>query len=228
MSDLTQDHPEFFKAPSEHDSPPKPDNPSLVADPATALSDDSRDTLDDLLGEAQFPLLLDANLPVLSRNNRTAAGLISVLGGVIFALLFAAAAFGVISLRQNPVAVVSSTVSFLATPIYWLTVVIFTAAFALLTVILSRGAWVSFVVGSFFVGAVTYLSALGAGLIAIHAWELTFAEAKAMLWDSIAFSPLILIAPILGREIPLWLGVWISRRGKRLRDEAAALLVKQQ
>ena len=28
-----------------------------------------------------------------------------------------------------------------------------------------------------------------------------------------------LIAPVLAREIPLWMGIWISRRAKRLRDE---------
>ena len=222
MGDVTQEHPEFFKAPSEHDGPPEqPAATSNIRDHETP----SAESIDDLLGAPVPPILLGAKQPGSLRSNRTAAGLISLIGGLLFAILYALAVLGLIALRQSPEAVIASTLSFLATPIYWLTTALFTGSFALLAVILNRGTWRAFVIGSFFVGVLTYVAALGAGLIAIHAWELTFVEARATLWDSIAFSPLILIAPILGREIPLWLGVWISRRGKRVRDEAAVSTV---
>ena len=205
MNDLTQEHPEFFKAPSERDVP---------AEPATVA------TIDDILDEVTPAAPILGQIAVRPASNRRDGALIALFGGLLFALLYAAAAFGTIALRQPTEFVYSSTLSFLATPIFWLTSALFTGLFALLAILVNRGPWISFVAGSFVLSVLTYAAALGAGLISIHAWALTFVEARTTLWDNIAFSPLVLIAPILGREIPLWLGVWISRRGKRLREGA--------
>jgi hypothetical protein len=219
MSNATQDHPEFFKAPADAE-------PRVVIDyesgfePASetaTVADDA--TVDELLGAAVVPVMVEGQLRAGPASNRRAGALIALLGGVIFTLFYALAAFGLIALRQPSEFIVSSTLSFLATPIFWLTAALFTGFFALLAIIVNRGPWISFVVGSFVVAVLTYGSALGAGLIAIHAWELTYDAAEAALWEGIAFSPLILVAPILAREIALWLGVWISRRGKRLSED---------
>lgn len=205
MSNLTQEHPEFFKAPPERDVPTEP---AAVA------------TIDGILDQVTHPALTPSQIAVRPASNRRAGALIALFGGLLFALLYAAAAFGIIALRQPTEFIYSSTLSFLATPIFWLTSALFTGLFAFLAILVNRGRWISFIAGSFIVALFTYAAALGAGLISIHAWELTFVEARSTLWENIAFSPLVLLAPILGREIPLWLGVWISRRGKRLRDEA--------
>lgn len=228
MSGVTNEHPEFFKAPSERDAVPSVEVAAALKSAESHFDAQDEASVDELLSVATLPLLVDANPARVSAGTRKAAGLISLLGGLIFAIVYAAAVVGLIALRQSPEFVMASTLSFLATPIYWLTTALFTGSFALLSLILSRSTWIAFVIGSFLVGALTYAAALGASLIAIHAWELTFAEARTTLWDSIAFSPLILIAPIVGREIPLWLGMWISRRGKRLRNEVSVSMASHR
>jgi len=208
MSDVKQEHPEFFKAASERDT--------------------ANETVDELLEDVVVPIFVEVDAQAGRRNNRRAAGLIALLGGVIFAIFYAAAAGGLIAVRQGSDSALASTLSFLTTPIYWLTIALFTGLFALLALVLNSASWPSFVVGSFFVAFLTYVAAVGAGLIAIHAWELTFERAQSALWEGIAFSPLILVAPVLGREIPLWLGIWISRRAKRLREATPFTVAESQ
>jgi hypothetical protein len=222
MGDVIKEHPEFFKAPSERDAPPAEAEISEATAPAS--ESEPGHGIDEILEGATLPLLTETNPVNASRSRRTAAGLFALFGGVLFSLLYAAAVVGVMALRQSPDAIFTSALSFVVTPMYWLTTMLFTGLFALLAVIAGRGTWAPFVIGSFFVALLTYIAAVGAGLIAIHAWELTFVEARTALWEGIAFSPLILIAPILGREIPLWLGLWISRRDKRLRGQESAAL----
>lgn len=226
MSDVTKEHPEFFKAPSERDAVgdigPESEIDDAPGSDAGNLEprETHGETVDELLGNVVVPASVWGLSRLGKSHDHKAAGLIALLGGVIFALLYAAAVFGLMTLRQGPDAVTSSTISFLTTPIYWLTTALFTGLFALLTVLLSRASWIPYVVASFFVALLTYAAAIGAGLIAIHAWELTFTAAQNAVWEGIAFSPLILIAPIIGREIFLWLGLWISLRAKRLRAES--------
>lgn len=217
MGDVTQDHPEFFKPPAEQDLAPLAAEDG--APPAMVPSPRSED-VDGILGETNDVSPVVGPLERGLASNRRAGILIAVLGGVIFTILYAVVAMGLIALRQDSQFVMASTVSFLATPIFWLTAACFTGFFVLLAVIVNRGAWVYFVVGSFFLAILLYGAVLGAGLIAIHAWELTFEAAQGALWEGIAFNPIILVAPVLARETALWLGLWISRRGKRLRADA--------
>ncbi len=225
MSDVTKEHPEFFKPASERDTVVDDGNAAEIDNAPSsgqehAGSEETHgETVDELLGDVVVPAIVLTPSRLGGSRDRKAAGLIALLGGVIFALLYAAAVFGLLTLRQSPENVTSSTISFLVTPIYWLTTALFTALFAILTLVLSRAPWIAYVVGSFFVAFLTYAAAIGAGLIAIHAWELTYAAAQNAVWEGIAFSPLILIAVVLSREISLWLGLWISGRAKRLRAE---------
>ena len=233
MSDVKQDHPEFFKAASERDAVNETIDEASSPLAESTVRNVSRntdvrhenaqeETVDALLEAVVAPISGGTPLRPGKRRNRQAAGLIALLGGLIFAVLYAVLAGGLIAARQGTDSTLASTVLFLSTPIYWLTIALFTGLFVLLAMLLSRASWLSFVVGSFFGAVLTYVAAVGAGLIAVHAWELTFEGAKSALWEGIAFSPLILVAPVLGREIPLWLGVWISRRARRLREEAPA------
>ena len=224
MSDVTQDHPEFFKPPAPHDLAPNAPE-EIPESEATEASQGLE--LDDLLATPPAANFVAVSVTAAKMSNRKAAALIAVVGGFVFAVLYAAAALGLISLRQDASFVVASSLAFLSTPIYWLTTALFTGLFVLLAIFAHRRSWTFFVWGSFVVGALTYAAALGAGLIAIHAWDLTFAGAQTALWEGLAFNPLILIAPVIARETSLWLGLWISHRAKNLRSVLERELVSQ-
>jgi hypothetical protein len=215
MSNVTQDHPEFFKPPALQEV-----TPLMLAGSDAPVADVSsgHPNMDELLDEGTRVAPIEGAGALAPTSNRKTGMAIAALGGLAFAALYAAAAFGLIALRQDPQFVVASTLSFLATPIFWLTTLLFTGLFILLAVIINRGTWVNVIIGSFVVAALAYGAVLGSGLLSIHAWELTFSAAQTALWEGIAFNPIILAVPILAREIVLWLGLWITRRGKRLRD----------
>jgi hypothetical protein len=146
---------------------------------------------------------------------------------VIFAALYALAAWGYSAaawLYSDSAAgteaaafIQERTIFFLATPVYWLTVIAFTVYFVVLAVLINRGHWRTFVLWGVAVAALTYLSAIGAGLLTVDAWTLTFSEALDFMWRGIAFNPLVLVAVVLSREIPIWLGGWIALKGRALR-----------
>lgn len=174
----------------------------------------------------------DAPAVVRAPSNRTTGALVALLGGVIFAALYALAAWGYSAaawLYGDAAAGVEATgfiqqrtLAFLSTPVYWLTVLAFTVYFVVLAVLINKGHWRTFVLWGLAVAALTYLSAIGAGLLTVDAWTLTFSQALDFMWRGIAFNPLVLVAVVLSREIPIWLGGWIALKGRALRNAPTA------
>lgn len=194
-----EEHPEFFK--------PKPEDEPTVL-PATALD-------------------LESGVP--ERSNRTGAVWIALAGGLTFSLLYLAATvlyswatrvWGEQGGNLDVVGYVqSSTLTFVSTPVYWLTSLAFFVYFTLLALLFYRATWRTYVIAGIVVALLTYLTAIAAGLLTISAWTLTYRDALAFTWRSIALNPLILVSLILAREIPIWFGGWIALRAKKLREK---------
>lgn len=196
-----EDHPEFFK--------PKPEDETVVI-PGGPLSHND-------------PAIVEP------RTNRTGAVWIALTGGVVFALLYllatilyswAAFTWGDnVGGRDVFTYVQNRSFTFASTPIYWLTSIAFFFYFTLLALFFYGATWRAFVMGGIVVALLTYATAIAAGLLTVSAWTLTFREAIAFMWRSIAFNPLILVTLLLAREIPIWFGGWIAVRAKKLRDK---------
>lgn len=203
MSNTNGDHPEFFKPSAEEEQP--------FATPIT--------------------LVATEDAPALEKapSNRSTAALVALLGGVIFAALYGLASWGYSTAAwvygsstdgsEMGEFIQNRTITFLSTPVYWLTVLGFTLYFVLLAVLVNKGHWRSFVLWGLLVAFLTYLTAIGAGLLTVSAWTLTFDEALDFMWRGIAFNPLVLVAVVLSREIPIWLGGWIALKARKLRQE---------
>ena len=207
MSDATTEHtehPEFFKPAAEQETglgfagvngaQPTEDSPSVEAAPS----------------------------------NRTTGALVALLGGVVFTVLYALAAWGYSAAAWMygdsaegtlaSVFIQDRTIAFLSTPVFWLTAIGFTLYFVILAILINKGHWRSFVLWGLVVAILTYATAIGAGLLTVRAWTLTFSEAIDFMWHGIAFNPLVLVAVVLSREIPIWFGGWIAVKGRKLRD----------
>lgn len=202
MSNIGTQHPEFFKPAAGEETPE-----AAVVTP---------------------PVSRDIPAVIKKPSNRATAAGVAVLGGVIFAVLLGLAAWAysaaawVYGGSSEGVAadafIYDRTITFLITPMYWLTVIGFTVYFVLLAVIVNTGKWRSFVLWGLLVAVLTYLTAIGSGLLTVSAWTLTFDEALDFVWRSVAFNPLVLVAVVLSREIPIWLGGWIALKGRKLRQ----------
>ncbi|MEG0028237.1 MAG: hypothetical protein RR877_03680 [Aurantimicrobium sp.] len=205
MSDSSQDHPEFFKpAPEE-----EPQGLGFAGVNGSQTTE-------------------DAPAVEAAPSNRTTGALVALLGGVLFAVLYALAAWGYSAAAwmygdsaegtQAAVFIQDRTIAFLSTPVYWLTAIAFTLYFVILAILINKGHWRTFVLWGLVVAILTYATAIGAGLLTVRAWTLTLSEALDFMWHGIAFNPLVLVAVVLSREIPIWFGGWIAVKSRKLRD----------
>ena len=205
MSDATTEHPEFFK-------PAPEEEPQGLG----------------FAGENGSQTTEDAPAVEAAPSNRTTGALVALLGGVLFAVLYALAAWGYSAAAwmygdsaegtQAAVFIQDRTIAFLTTPVYWLTAIAFTLYFVILAILINKGHWRTFVLWGLVVAILTYATAIGAGLLTVRAWTLTFSEAIEFMWHGIAFNPVVLVAVVLSREIPIWFGGWIAVTGRKLRD----------
>ncbi|GGI48211.1 hypothetical protein BCL57_002724 [Agromyces flavus] len=151
-----------------------------------------------------------------TRGNRGFGILVGLIATVLFALLYAGISYLVI-LAQQPADGVRVFGQFAAQPVFWIPVLFFFIAFALLAVILNRAAWWSWAVFGLLVGVVVYFAYIGASLLTVGAWQFTPAEAADFLrqrW----LDPFAIIAFIVARELPIWFGGWIAAHGRTVGE----------
>lgn len=164
---------------------------------------------------AATPMYVTAPTPPKRRGNRLMGILIDVVATVAYAVVFAAVALGLFALRE-PRTALALWERYLQTAGFWVPVVVFFLAYALLIAIVNRGGWWAHVVGSFFVGAVVYFGYLGGALLTVQAWTMSLNEANQFvgtLWTN----PLTIASAVVAREAALWFGAWIAARGRRVR-----------
>jgi hypothetical protein len=66
---------------------------------------------------------------------------------------------------------------------------------------------------------VVYLSYVATVLVTVQAWRMTpeqFASLAPIWW-----SPLAIVPAVIAREVPVWFGAWIARRGARVKAQNA-------
>jgi hypothetical protein len=171
-----------------------------------------------LAGEPQAPqtVYVQAPTPPKRKTNRGFGLLVALIGTAVFALLFAGAAY-LIYLAQLPADSTEQFLNFLTRPAYWVPVIAMFVGFALLVVIINRGAWWMYAVFGLLVGVLVYFSYIGGALLSVPAWRLTQQEALDFLqiqW----LSPLAIAAGVIAREIPIWFGGWIAKRGRGVAE----------
>lgn len=143
--------------------------------------------------------------------NRGIGSLIAVVSAIVFTALLA--------LIYALIAFVNSgvfTFSFLARAEFYIPTLFFLIGFVLLVLIVNRANWWAFIIGSLLVGVFVYfgsigLTLLGAGIVA------DTPDAAADRFAAALRAPFFIVAALLAREVALWTGGIISRRGRRLR-----------
>ncbi|MBR22653.1 MAG: hypothetical protein RIC81_06685 [Microcella pacifica] len=137
--------------------------------------------------------------------------LVVLLGAAIFAAVYAALVL-LVSLVAPPVSA-GAMLQYFAAPIYWVPVIVFALSYLLLVIIVNRAGWWAHVLGGFIVAVLVYVSFIGAALIMAGA-----VGAEASVVGSIVLaqltSPLGFVAAIAAREVPIWVGGLVAKRGR--------------
>jgi hypothetical protein len=171
-----------------------------------------------LAGEPQPPqtVYVQAPTPPKRKTNRGFGVLVALIGTAAFALLYAGVAY-LLFWGQYGSESTEQYLEFLSRATFWVPIIATFVGFALLAVIVNRGAWWKYAVFGLLVGVLTYFSYIGAVLLVVRAWELTPQEAADTLRPHF-LSPLAIAAGVIAREIPIWFGGWIAKRGRGVAE----------
>ncbi|MEI5585576.1 MULTISPECIES: hypothetical protein [unclassified Agromyces] len=151
------------------------------------------------------------------RGNRGFGVLVGLIATVVFALLYAGISYLVI-LSQNPLPDAGRVLGqFVAQPVFWIPVLFFFLAFALLALALNRAAWWTWAVFGLVVAVIVYFSYIGGSLLTVGAWRFTPQEAADFLGER-WLDPYAIIAAVIARELPIWFGGWIAARGRTVGE----------
>jgi len=165
------------------------------------------------------PIFVQAPEAPRPRNNRGAAGAIGLLAALVFAVLYLAATLGLGLLTGSlPSAeIAQAALSTLATWGLWVPTVAFYFGFWFLGALINRGRWGHWVVWGLVVGVVAWAGHLLGALFAAPFWEITPRQSVELLQNNV-LAPLAIVAFVLGRELTIWFGAWVSARGRRVTE----------
>jgi len=162
----------------------------------------------------QQPVYVQAPTPPRNRGNRGAGVLVALLGTVVYAALYALVAMIIVGVNVATAADATARFSeFIVRPVFYVPVIFFFLALSLLVALVNRGGWWAYVLFGFVVAAVVYLSYLGGALLTVQAWNFTPEEAARFI-GTVWLNPLAIAAAVIAREVPIWAGAWIARRGR--------------
>ena len=241
-SEASTAHTDVVDAPAPHDDTPEPATTAAPAaaaaapavataayshadqTPTTVTSSEPAATAAPTAVYSQQPIFVQAPEAPRARGNRGAAGAIGLVAALVFALLYLAATLGLAALDE-PIALAdlgSRTLEILTTWAFWVPVAVFFLGFWVLGAFINRGRWGLWVVFGLLVGAAAYGGHLLGQLFQAPFWSIAPSQAAQLVGEQL-LAPLAVIAFVLGREITVWFGAWVARRGRRvteLNDEA--------
>jgi hypothetical protein len=154
---------------------------------------------------------VEAPVPPRPLGNRGVGILFALLGAVIFAVILALA-----TLAVQVAATGFADLTFLTRMEFYIPVVVFLVAFVVLVLLANRASWWAYIIGSLIVGLVVYFGAIGLELLSTGLIQNTPTEA-AQRWNAALVSPFVIVAAILAREVSMWMGVAIARRGRSVK-----------
>ncbi|RNE59224.1 exosortase/archaeosortase family protein [Cryobacterium tepidiphilum] len=162
----------------------------------------------------QSPIYVQAPVAPKKKGNRGIGILIALLATLVYALIYAGVVFLIAAASSaSTSAVVANFTDYLVRPVYYVPVIFFFLAFSLLIAIVNRGGWWAYVLFGFLVAVVVYFAYIGGALLTVQAWNLTPQEAANFVrahW----LDPGAIAAAVIAREVPIWAGAWIARRGR--------------
>jgi len=143
--------------------------------------------------------------------NRGFGVLVALLSSLLFALLLGLSTAALEILVNG-----QSRFGFFGRVEFYIPVLFFLIAFVILVLLANRANWWAYILGSVFVAVAVYFGSIGLILLSSGVILNTPAEADAR-FSALLVNPVIIVATILAREVSLWLGSAVSRRGRKLK-----------
>ena len=152
-----------------------------------------------------------APVPPIKKGNRGFGVLIALLSTVIFAGLYALI---IASIRALELGVFQF--DFFGSLAFYTPAIFFFVGFVIVVLLANRASWWGYVLGSIFVALFVYFGTVATGLLVNNIVAETPSGAARLLSTAL-FSPFIIAAALLAREVSMWMGALISARGRRMK-----------
>ena len=144
-------------------------------------------------------------------SNRAIGSLVALVAAIVFTAILAVITALIGVANGRPV-----SFAFLGRAEFYIPTLFFVVAFVLLVLIVNRANWWAYIVGSLVVAVVVYFGTIGLTLLTSGVVQQTPDQA-ALSFRFLLGNPFIIGSALLAREVALWSGGIISRRGRRLR-----------
>ncbi len=168
-------------------------------------------------------IVVDAPVPPRKKGNRGLGVALALAATILFTALLVAAGF-VLSL------VADSGLDFLTDPQFYFPSLFFFVGLVIVALVLNRAGWWSHIIGSVVVAAITWFGSASLVLIAAGMFSMNQGQANDVFFAAL-FSPILVIAALLAREVSIWTGAILARRGRALKlrnAEAYAAYEREQ
>lgn len=150
------------------------------------------------------------------KGNRGVGSALAVASGIVFMAVFAL----VVALIAAITGIGQFTVNIITQPTFFIPVLFYIIGTVLLVLIVNRAGWAAYVVGSIFVALLVYFGTVGVLLLGQGIILRSPSEAAELLSLGLQ-NPLVIAAALVAREVSLWSGALISRRGRKLKARNA-------
>jgi hypothetical protein len=159
-------------------------------------------------------VFVTAPQPPKKRGARGVGAVVALLSAGVFTAVYASLVLllGLIEPRYG----IAGALETIASVTFYLPVIIFFLAYLLLVVVINGAGWWAHVLGGFIVAVVVWVGFVGAAIIAAGAFGGSAAEVNAVVLQQLT-NPLGFVAAIAAREVPIWVGGLVSRRGRTAR-----------
>lgn len=197
------EHPDAEHTDAEHARADHAAATGPVADPAPAAA---------ATPTPERVVYVPAPQPPRKRGARGVGVGVALASSLIFTVLYALLAALFISIG-GPTAIAERVQVFAATPSFWMPVIAFTLGYLLLVLIVNRAGWWAHVLGGFLVAALVYVVFIASTVLSAQAVGAPPQELQQFLLLQIT-NPLGWAAAIAAREVPIWVGGLVARRGR--------------
>lgn len=106
--------------------------------------------------------------------------------------------------------------AFVASPTFYIPVLFFAVGMVVVVAITNRAGWWTYVFGSVFVALVVYFGSASMILL-INGVIFATPQEAALLFREVLANPITIAAALVAREVSIWAGLLVSRRGARVR-----------
>lgn len=151
-------------------------------------------------------IVVDAPVAPRKRGNRLLGIGLALLGALVLAFLLAVIA-ALVPAAHGPA---------VSDPVFYFPSILFFIGASLVNIVLNRAGWWSHIAGSVVVGLIVWFG--NASLVLLSEGMLTMNQTEANdVFYAALFAPLSVVAALLAREIAVWIGAILARRGRVLK-----------